>query len=196
MDITKFLNSKGLYDFEGYSQQVQGQVQDLIQLTNMPNAKVMEIGFNAGHSAEVFLQNNPTLHLTSFDLGAHNYVHVAKEYIDNTFPNRHTLILGDSRHTVPKFIVDNNSPKFDVIFIDGGHDYDVANTDMYNCYHLAHKNTIVILDDTVFTPGWEQSYTIGPTKVWTEFVERKKLYEFSRRDYCHGRGMSFGKYIF
>jgi hypothetical protein len=38
----------------------------------------LEIGFNAGHSAEVFLKNNKDLILTSFDLGEHNYVTTAK----------------------------------------------------------------------------------------------------------------------
>ncbi len=42
----------------------------------------MEFGFNAGHSSEVFLENNNSLLLTSFDLGEHNYVLSAKEYID------------------------------------------------------------------------------------------------------------------
>ena len=92
MSITTFLSSRGFHNFEGYSQQNPQQVEDLINLTNKPNINVMEIGFNAGHSAEVFLHNNKDLILTSFDLGRHNYVTTAKEYIDNTYPNRHTLI--------------------------------------------------------------------------------------------------------
>ena len=35
--------------------------------------------------AEVFLQNNMCLTLTSFDLGVHNYVMTAKEYIEEHF---------------------------------------------------------------------------------------------------------------
>jgi len=47
----------------------------------------MEIGFNAGHSAEVFLKNNNELFLTSFDLGFHDYITAAKEYIELKYPN-------------------------------------------------------------------------------------------------------------
>ena len=102
------MNNKGFYSFEGYSQQVTKQVEDLVYLINNPNIKnVMEIGFNAGHSAEVFLQNNKELTLTSFDLGSHNYVNAAKEYIDANYPNRHSLILGDSRKTVPMYLENN-----------------------------------------------------------------------------------------
>jgi len=195
MTITSFLNSRGFHSFEGYSQQCPQQVEDLISLTNEPNINVMEIGFNAGHSAEVFLQNNKHLTLTSFDLGIHNYGRTAKEYIDATYPNRHTLILGDSRTTIPIFLNNNKDTKFDVIFIDGGHDYQIAKADMENCLHLAHKDTIVILDDTIFTKGWEQGWTIGPSRTWTEHLRQNKIVQLNSKDYSHGRGMSWGKYI-
>jgi predicted O-methyltransferase YrrM len=195
MNITHFLNSKGFDTFEGYSQQVPEQVLDLINLTNKSNINVLEIGFNAGHSADIFLQNNKDLKLLSFDLGTHPYVSTAKEYIDNTYPNRHTLILGDSQQTIPIYLESNKDKKFDVIFIDGGHDYEIARSDLENCFHLAHKDTIIALDDTMFTNEWKEFYTIGPTRIWTEYLEQGKIVELNRIDYCQGRGMSWGKYI-
>ena len=132
MDLTTFLQSRGVRIFEGYSQQVPQQVADLIHLTSKPNIKIMEIGFNAGHSAEIFLKNNPTATLLSFDLGLYRYVGTAKRYIDITYPGRHTLIIGDSTKMVPHFIENNEGVKFDVIFIDGGHQYEIAKQDISN----------------------------------------------------------------
>jgi predicted O-methyltransferase YrrM len=194
LDITVFLNSKGFNIFEGYSQECTQQVNDLSLLSNKPNLHVMEIGFNAGHSAEVFLQN-PTLHLTSFDLGCHDYVLTAKEYIDAKYPHRHLLILGDSTLTIPKYYNDNKNNKFDVIFIDGGHDYYIASADVDNCLKLAHEGTIVIVDDIMFRPNWERGWTLGPTRKWSEYLNTNKIIELGRSEYYEGKGMAWGKYI-
>jgi hypothetical protein len=196
MNITQFLHSRGFFNFEGYSQQVPNQVKDLINLTSGSNINIMEIGFNAGHSAEVFLQNNPSLMLTSFDLGSHEYVYTAKEYIDTNYPNRHTLILGDSTISIPKFINNNPDKTFDLIFIDGGHDYPIANADLENCRQLANKDTIVIMDDTSYIHEWQNGHTFGPTKTWIEHLNNGTVIEINKVDYEPGRGMSWGKYVF
>jgi predicted O-methyltransferase YrrM len=195
--ITAYLNSKGFHIFEGYCQEEPKQIIDLMQILNDYNSNsinVMEIGFNAGHSAEVFLQNNKVFALTSFDLGMHDYIKTAKEYIDITFPTKHTLILGDSRITIPQFIESNKQTKFDILFIDGCHNYDIANADLNNCFHLAHENSIVILDDTIFTPKWETEYTIGPTQTWMEHLNQHLIIELNRKEYGRGKGMAWGNY--
>ena len=193
MSITSYLNEKGFYSFEGYSQQISQQVKDLIDLTKGVT-NIIEIGFNAGHSAEIFLENNKDLILISFDLGKHEYVNTGKEYIDFKYPNRHTLIFGDSIETLPKFIEENKDKKFDIIFIDGGHEYEIVKQDIENSFNLSHKDTIIIVDDTIFRKEWEKSWTIGPTKGWLNNIKDNKIIEIGRKEYSIGRGMSWGKY--
>ena len=197
MSISHFLKNRGFETFEGYSQEVPQQVEDLILLVNERKPlRVMEIGFNAGHSAEIFLKNNTQLTLTSFDLGVHPYVKKAKEFIDFMYPGRHSLILGDSRTSLPMFVDANKDAKFDVIFIDGGHEYDIVKSDMENCVRLAHKDTVIIMDDTMFKEEWVGGHTIGPTTIWTEYLQNHLIVELGRKDYCKDRGMCWGKCVF
>jgi predicted O-methyltransferase YrrM len=192
--IASFLREYDVRIREGGCMDIPEQQQDLISLTKIPIRTIMEIGFNAGHSADVFLKNNPNSTLVSFDIGDHEYVHTAKRYIDLHYPNRHTLILGDSTVTIPQYVEQNNNKNFDVIFIDGGHEYATARADLLNCRKLSHTNTLVLLDDTIYKKEWELEYTIGPTNAWVELVNDHSLIELGRKEYRLGRGMSWGKY--
>jgi predicted O-methyltransferase YrrM len=126
--------------------------------------RIAEIGFNAGHSACVFLAARPDISVVSFDLGAHRYVGRAKAFMDRRFPGRHTLVLGDSRDTVPKFHADYPEMAFDLVFIDGGHDYDVVAADLFNCRLLTAPGGRVLIDDLRSWKTWGH----GPVRAWSE----------------------------
>ena len=197
MTLNSFLQSKKITHLEGHVQGSSGKIETLKQLVNTPGVvEVMEIGFNAGHSAEIFLSSNPNIKLTSFDIGHHTYLLQGKQYIDTTFPNRHQLVIGDSLLSVPNYIRDHPEKKFDLILIDGGHTYEIAKGDLYNCKSLAHENTIVVMDDTMFTEGWSHEYNIGPSKIWSESIDNKFITEINRIDYSSGMGLSWAKYNF
>jgi hypothetical protein len=48
------------------------------------------------------------------------------------------------------------------------------------------------MDDTMYKDEWVEGWTIGPTQVWKEFVEQKKIIQLATMDYIFGRGMSIG----
>jgi len=189
------LFSKTKMNMDGYSKQIKGQVDFLkTQVQNPLIENVMEIGFNGGHSSELFLENNSNIHVTSFDICGYNCVRVGKNFIDKKFPGRHTLIKGNSLDTVPEYVKTNNT-KFDIIFIDGGHAYDIVKGDLINCKMVAHKDTIVILDDTVKDNRLIKNWNVGPNKAWLEATEWNIISELGTCDFQLGRGQSWGKYI-
>lgn len=198
--LERHLVSKGYTRYEGHSGEYPRQQETLRALARAPGvSNIMEIGFNCGHSAATLLDANPEARVTSFDLGWHTYVSVGKEFIDARFPNRHTLVLGDSMVTVPEFSKSHaDGFCFDLILVDGGHEYHIAKADVLNCRRLAKKDTILVVDDVVFTPGWEEGWTHGPTRVWKEMVESGEIVETHRDELFNpnmkGRGFTVGRY--
>ncbi len=193
-DLDDYLKKNNIDIREGYSGQVLDQQNKLIEILNKYKPKnILEIGFNAGHSSELFLLNSDA-NIVSFDIGFHNYVYDGKKYIDLVYPSRHELIIGDSTKSLPEYIVKNPTKKFDLLFIDGGHDYEIAKSDLKNCFKLSNENSIVIIDDTVLNESSHRGYTIGPTKIWNEWKNKKKIYEIESLEFFPGRGMSYGKY--
>ncbi|MCA9335131.1 class I SAM-dependent methyltransferase [Candidatus Saccharibacteria bacterium] len=140
----------------------------LAGLAQQPGVKrIAEIGFNAGMSSYAFLYANPDATVVSFDLGEYDYGPPAKDIIDEEFPGRHELIFGDSTKTVLEYHAAHPEEKFDLIFIDGGHDYETARADIRNMRKLAAENAIVVTDDLTPWLAWGE----GPHRAWTEAIE-------------------------
>lgn len=191
------------FKFEGGSGDTPAQRSRLCKICiNYECKNIMEIGFNAGHSADVFLGIKKDILVTSFDLGEHDYVLYGKSYIDEKYPFRHNLIVGDSKKTVNEFRKNCANIKFDLIFIDGDHSEIGAITDIVNSSHLAHRDTIVVLDDTR-NSNPIQSWNRGPNNAWKKCVSAGYIKEISSEDYeneeralssAGSRGQSWGKY--
>ena len=202
LDIKEYykkLDQKFIFEGGENSIENKGQAKKLIELCNKYNCKnVMEIGFNAGHSADLFLSINENIKLTSFDIGLHKYVNYGKKFIDNKYPNRHSLILGDSKKTIPDFYKYNSSAKFDLIFIDGDHSEIGAISDLLNCKKLSHSQTIVVMDDTRNEQPMA-SWNINVNKAWQKCISAGIVYQIESEDYNQegfcARGQSWGRYI-
>ena len=189
MSLDEYLVKNGIpYLNEGHMYQKQANLIDTcVDWSKIKT--ILEIGFNGGHSADFFLSHRG-VSVVSFELTPGNQALVGKKYMDEKYPGRHEIVWGDSTMTVPKF----ESRKFDLIFIDGGHENEVPRLDLFNCMRFAHPDTVVIMDDVVYEYTWAKKYTVGPTCAWREFIRNSVIEETFHFDITNGIGMSIGRY--
>ena len=118
---------------------------------NRQGTKFCEIGFNAGHSAALFMIHAPRAEYIFFDLGTHKYTKPCYEYLRSKFPETQTkMVCGDSRLTLPLWMQScrEQCGTFDVVHVDGGHNESCAVSDLAAAVMLARKGGIIIMDDT------------------------------------------------
>lgn len=163
-------------DFEGHIGCSRDKIQFLREITEKYHPKrIAEIGFNAGHSSCLFLYSVPNSTVTSFDLCEHKYSDKCQDYVRSQFPNRLNIICGDSTKTIPKL---KKKYKFDLIFIDGGHENNLPYLDLKNSLQfLARKGSIIIMDDTYYsflvTQWLKLKYTFTVDSAWQIFLGNK-----------------------
>ena len=127
---------------------------------------ITEIGFNAGHSAALMLSANPNLYLTSIDIGYHSYTAPCAEIIQHYFPNRHKLILKDSRK-----IDRQEFGQPEVVIIDGGHDFANCLLDIALCVAYCKPETLIVIDDYNYPPITDAaSRFLSSLKLCNEFI--------------------------
>lgn len=105
---------------------------------------ILEIGFNGGHSACCFLNASPDAKLYTFDICRWGIEEKAEVVLKKHFDI--TLIKGDSAITVPNFL-EENKLLFDLILIDGCHDYGIALLDIKNTMSFLNADGIMVIDD-------------------------------------------------
>jgi hypothetical protein len=134
---------------------------------------IAEVGFNVGYSTLAFLESSPETKVVSFELDLRPCVKLAKEFIDERYPGRHELVVGDSQVTVPEFAdAERAGPQgFDLVFIDGSHLYNVAANDIANTSRIAAYRATVVVDD--LTPWY--LWGAGPTRAWHEAVDAGRI---------------------
>lgn len=161
---------------------------------NKPGSKICEIGFNAGHSAALFLLNAPDAEFTFFDLGEHAYTRPCFKYIDSAFPTtKKTMVYGDSRTIIPSWLSTHKDAiaSFDVVHVDGGHLVDCVVSDLAMSILMVRKGGIVIVDDTnselisSYFEMWERAGIIEkmpqletPNNTYAHIVARRTNKDF------------------
>jgi len=113
--------------------------------------RMIEIGFNGGHSALVFLEAmGQDAQYTCFDLGDHLYSRPCFDFLKSNYPQVKEYIEGDSQKTLSEFLMVN--PEYykscDCIHVDGGHSDHIVKSDIMWANAYLKLGGILILDDT------------------------------------------------
>ena len=129
---------------------------------------MLEIGFNIGYSASMWLEFDPDqkLKLTSVDIGIHGDTVKAANAVKELHGDRFEFILCDSRKVKPQL----QGRLFDVAFVDGDHSADGVRNDIQLCLDLGIP--YIILDD------WHEVIAnrhVNPIRSTCEEVFKDKL---------------------
>ena len=181
-------------NMEGHSGDLPQQGMLYYHLARLPFVRrICEIGFNAGHSAFVWLASNTQTRVVSFDIKDHNYTGPMVSYLKKTFRNRLDMRYGYSALSVRRSV--DLFHRCDLLVIDGSHSYEIAKRDLQNMRQLANmKQNLVILDDW---PAVVNRDTVG--KAWNEVHQKgiiKELYSCSFDKLHNYRGFTIGTYVF
>lgn len=126
-----------------------------------PSLNVCEVGFNAGHSAAIFLLalNHSRSRYYGFELPSCRFLNKAVPLLNRSlFPGQLRMTLGESNHSVPAFFAAHPEVNCDVVSIDGNHQILYVKADWHNLKSRLAPGGIVLLDDV---PFWSRVFRRG-----------------------------------
>ena len=149
---TKLKDPKAWWEDMGHAAQVLPQVAHFRGLIaadpRLRNGRICEIGFNAGHSAIIWLHGT-SASLVEFDLQSLPYSKVSRRFAETQFAGRVRFFVGKSRQTVPQYVAavrNGSAPPCDLWLVDGDHGIG-AQHDMMNALGASRDGTIFVVDD-------------------------------------------------
>lgn len=150
----KELYSKGLYSFDWASGNIHNflTIQKIKKLdTNIKKFKILEIGSFEGYSANILNKIFPGCEIYCIDSWS-SYSELANidfNQIENNFDSN-TRNLNIKKFKMSSNIFFKiNKEFFDIIYIDGAHDYESVLSDANNSIKILRKNGIIFFDDFI-----------------------------------------------
>ena len=148
-----------------------------------------ETGFNCGHSSALFLEQDPRLHMVSFDKFKWEWSRPGSEAMGRKYGARSQQVPGDSLTAVPgHWLGPSTPPQCDLIHVDGGHTYVLALQDALHFIMHARCGALIVMDD-VCDPAHcttTDPWAIGPSQAWAELLRMGVVRETARKIACNG----------
>lgn len=104
---------------------------------------ILEVGFNAGHAALLFLLAHPQSRVDCVDRMDHPYTRACFDYLCSEFPGRIRLLAGDSTTVLPQL----EPRRYDLVHIDAGKHRTIA-ADLASARRLVADDHVLVIDDT------------------------------------------------
>jgi hypothetical protein len=157
-------------DLESMRVQVLSHVQVLEELKPK---RILEVGTHKAQYAYLAKKVLPEVEIVTFGIDEPSQICVdmVNEYYDNEFIEFHP---GDSLETLSSYETDK---KFDLAWVDGGHSYECAFSDLENCARLGIDT--ILLDDT-------RTYPDRVGRAMIDFNEQFGYNLISTSDDCRG----------
>ena len=136
---------------------------------------ICEVGFNAGHSAVLWLSANPTATLETFDIFSNwtlGYMNANLAIVQQLFPGRVTAHIGDSLMTIPAS-ASTSAAQCDLVHVDGRHSYGNVVLDTLNFMRRSHRRTLYLFDDqcdAASCSGSNVNVAVQPTLATCDMV--------------------------
>ena len=104
---------------------------------------LVEVGFNAGHSAAIMLAADPFLRLTSVDICSHPYTVPSSRVLERHYAERFQFVPARIDEGLAKI----DAERVDLVHIDGGHDPKSVDFDLNWFCEKAAKGCRLLVDD-------------------------------------------------
>lgn len=156
---------------------------------------ICEVGFNAGHSAALFLNANPEAKVIAFDIGQFPYTLGNLQLMKDLFGDRFEYILGPSETSVPEFHRQRPEVQCDIISVDGDHSTEGTFSDLANFKPLASCRNWVLMDDAGWNStnqAWQNSKDAGFLTQLECFADLNPRPDFQFIDFPLNRSWCLG----
>eukprot|EP00747_Dinoflagellata_sp_TGD_P165540 gnl/TRDRNA2_/TRDRNA2_186932_c0_seq1.p1 gnl/TRDRNA2_/TRDRNA2_186932_c0~~gnl/TRDRNA2_/TRDRNA2_186932_c0_seq1.p1 ORF type:complete len:283 (-),score=55.79 gnl/TRDRNA2_/TRDRNA2_186932_c0_seq1:129-977(-) len=156
---------------------------------------ICEVGFNAGHSAAIFLNANPEAKLYSFDLGQFKYTLGNIQLMKDFFADRFEYTLGPSEESVPDFHRRRPDVQCDIVSVDGDHSTEGTFRDLQNFREMASCRNWVLMDDAGWSStnkAWQRAKDEGIITQVECFVDLNPRPDYQFMDFPENRSWCLG----
>jgi hypothetical protein len=168
--------------FDLFTEKIPTQ-KNIMTLAKLSN-KILEIGFNMGHSCLFMLVANPACKIDCIDICEYPYTEYCFNYLKNCFPGRLRLFKGSSHEVLKSY----EEPLVDMCHIDGCHEFHMANGDFFSSKDKVKIGGFIVFDDT-----W-----MGHLMwLWKGYIQTNVVSEVEiiPQNYHLGAGHSIGRLV-